>query len=65
MSDLIRYSYNKLTVAYSAKYPLAHISRIMDTFGKDVMVGYDIGCGFSSTANRSTKLGERVRRTGL
>ena len=43
-----------------AKYPLAHVNELMNTFGRDIMIGYDIGCGFTSTARGSAKLGAKV-----
>ncbi|KIJ24801.1 hypothetical protein M422DRAFT_130151, partial [Sphaerobolus stellatus SS14] len=32
-----------------AKYPLALTSQLIDLFGSDIAIGYDIGCAFSST----------------
>ncbi|KAF8478345.1 hypothetical protein JB92DRAFT_2768666, partial [Gautieria morchelliformis] len=43
-----------------AKYPLAVINKLIDVFGPNIMCGYDIGCSFSGTANRSSLLGEKV-----
>lgn len=55
-------SYSQLS---RAKYPLALVSRLINLFGNDLLIGYDIGCGFSSTAENSQKVGPLVRRSGL
>jgi hypothetical protein len=39
---------------YSAKYPLAVVSALLDAFGPDLGGGYDIGCKFASTLKRSS-----------
>jgi Kyakuja-Dileera-Zisupton transposase len=31
------------------KYPLAIVSRLLDTYGEDICLGYDIFCSFNST----------------
>lgn len=36
----------------------------MDVFGDNILVGYDIGCGFSTTAKRSPKLGPKITAKG-
>ncbi|KAJ3712392.1 hypothetical protein C8R42DRAFT_647550 [Lentinula raphanica] len=36
-----------------AKYPLAIVNRLLDVFGKDLGIGYDIGCGFKATIKKS------------
>ncbi|KAJ6555295.1 hypothetical protein B0H10DRAFT_2373425 [Mycena sp. CBHHK59/15] len=41
------------------KYPLAIIKSILDRYGKDVCIGYDIMCAFFKTLLRSS-LGKRV-----
>ncbi|KZT58563.1 hypothetical protein CALCODRAFT_427763, partial [Calocera cornea HHB12733] len=41
------------------KYPLACLSKIMDVYGTDLGVGYDIGCDHSKTVARSS-LGTRA-----
>lgn len=49
------------------KYPLAVINRLMDVYGSDLLVGYDIACAFARTVARSS-LAERVkdmRLTGI
>ncbi|KAG1793324.1 uncharacterized protein HD556DRAFT_1479424 [Suillus plorans] len=43
-----------------AKYPLAVVSRLLDTFGHNLGGGYDIGCRFKTTLSRSS-LGPRAR----
>ncbi|KIK37448.1 hypothetical protein CY34DRAFT_26005 [Suillus luteus UH-Slu-Lm8-n1] len=43
-----------------AKYPLAVVSTLLDTFGSDLGGGYDIGCCFKTTLSRST-LGQRAQ----
>lgn len=45
---------------YSAKYPLAIVNKMLEVFGKDLALGYDIGCQFKSTLNKSP-LGNRAR----
>ncbi|KLO06443.1 hypothetical protein SCHPADRAFT_917527 [Schizopora paradoxa] len=47
-----------------AKYPIAIVNKLIDVFGDNILVGYDIGCGFSSTANNSPLFGPIVRKTG-
>ncbi|KAF9035953.1 hypothetical protein BJ165DRAFT_1509152 [Panaeolus papilionaceus] len=32
-----------------SKYPIAIVSKMLDVFGKDLALGYDIGCRFSTT----------------
>ncbi|KAJ7635957.1 hypothetical protein DFH06DRAFT_1272023 [Mycena polygramma] len=41
------------------KYPLAMVQRLLDRYGKDVGLGYDIMCAFFKTLLRSS-LGQRV-----
>jgi hypothetical protein len=41
------------------KYPLAVVKRLLDRYGKDIGLGYDIMCAFFKTLLRST-LGKRV-----
>ncbi|KAG1730167.1 hypothetical protein EDD22DRAFT_1011782 [Suillus occidentalis] len=43
-----------------AKYPLAVVSKLLDTFGDGLGGGYDIGCQFRTTLNNSP-LGPRAR----
>ncbi|KAG1805499.1 hypothetical protein EV424DRAFT_1474356 [Suillus variegatus] len=43
-----------------SKYPLAVVSKLLEVFGKDLGGGYDIGCRFKTTLNRSV-LGQSAR----
>ncbi|KAG1844379.1 hypothetical protein F4604DRAFT_1884457 [Suillus subluteus] len=43
-----------------AKYPLAVVSKLLDTFGNNLGGGYDIRCQFKTTLNNSS-LGTRAR----
>ncbi|KAI6015899.1 hypothetical protein BKA83DRAFT_4060676 [Pisolithus microcarpus] len=43
-----------------AKYPLAVVSKLLDLFGDNLAGGYDIGCKFRTTLNRSV-VGPRAR----
>lgn len=43
-----------------AKYGLAVTKAVLDVFGPDLGMGYDIGCGFSTTINDSP-LGELAK----
>ncbi|KAJ3717531.1 hypothetical protein C8R42DRAFT_587087, partial [Lentinula raphanica] len=36
-----------------AKYPLAIVDRLLDVFGRDLGMGYDIGCGFKATIKKT------------
>lgn len=40
-------------------------SRLIEIFGEDVLVGYDIGCGFSVTASQSPKIGPQIQQASL
>ncbi|KAF8575937.1 hypothetical protein K439DRAFT_1368611, partial [Ramaria rubella] len=53
-----------LTILNSAKYPLAVTNELLDIFGSHLLCGYDIGCGFSTTANNSTLVGPKLRSYG-
>ncbi|KAG6807196.1 hypothetical protein H0H92_008450 [Tricholoma furcatifolium] len=44
-----------------AKYPLAVVSALLEAFGDGIGGGYDIGCKFKTTLDRS-ELGERARQ---
>lgn len=44
-----------------AKYPLAIVNRLIDVFGEDILIGYDIGCGFSATIKSSKLLGPKAQ----
>ncbi|RPD53405.1 hypothetical protein L226DRAFT_548449 [Lentinus tigrinus ALCF2SS1-7] len=41
------------------KYPLAIINKLLEVYGPDILVGYDIGCEFSKTLHHSS-LGPRI-----
>ncbi|KAG0694016.1 hypothetical protein DFH29DRAFT_1037153 [Suillus ampliporus] len=43
-----------------AEYPLAVVSKLLDTFGSDLSGGYDIGCQFKTTLDNSS-LGTHAR----
>lgn len=63
-------SYNILYAKFQltrcrAKYPLAVGRRLIEIFGENVLVGYDIGCGFSVTAGQSPKVGPQMRQAKL
>ncbi|KAG6809552.1 hypothetical protein H0H92_015829 [Tricholoma furcatifolium] len=44
-----------------SKYPLAVVSALLEVFGEGIGGGYDIGCKFKTTLDRS-ELGERARQ---
>lgn len=46
------------------KYPLAIVRRLLDDFGADIGLGYDIMCAFFKTLKKS-RLGDRVVKLGL
>ena len=50
---------------YRAKYPPAIVSKMIDLFGDHLLFGYNIGCGFSKTADNSALVGPKKRRAGL
>jgi hypothetical protein len=41
------------------KYPLAIVNKLIDVFGPDLAMGYNIGCHFKSTLNNA--LGEKAQ----
>ncbi|KAK0471454.1 hypothetical protein IW261DRAFT_1571959 [Armillaria novae-zelandiae] len=47
-----------------AKYPLAVVSKLLEVFGEQLRLGYDIGCKFGGTVNWSP-LGELARHKKL
>ncbi|KAF9489129.1 hypothetical protein BDN71DRAFT_1402123, partial [Pleurotus eryngii] len=47
-----------------AEYPLAILSKVLDTLGPRILMGYDIGCSFQSTMV-SSSLATRARDQGL
>lgn len=46
------------------KYPLAIVSKLLQVYGPDILVGYDIGCEFSKTLDNSS-LGALAREKRL
>ncbi|KAG7100125.1 hypothetical protein E1B28_001905 [Marasmius oreades] len=42
------------------KYPLAIVKQLLDDFGRELAIGYDIMCAFYTTMLRSQKLGTKV-----
>src|ERR1700679_1247091 len=53
----------RLTLRVRAKYPLSIVAKAMDTFGSNILVGYDIGCVFGGTI-LSSSLGTRFQESG-
>ncbi|KAJ7742756.1 hypothetical protein B0H14DRAFT_2407117 [Mycena olivaceomarginata] len=47
-----------------AKYPLAVVEELLDTFGMNLGVGYDVGCHFGATVANSS-LGDEAREKNL
>ncbi|TFK58850.1 hypothetical protein BDN72DRAFT_781504, partial [Pluteus cervinus] len=47
-----------------AKYGLAVVNSLLDTFGKDQLKGYDIGCAFEKTTDKSS-IGPKARELNL
>ncbi|CAE6465247.1 unnamed protein product [Rhizoctonia solani] len=47
---------------HRAKYGLAAVNKLCQVFGDDLLIGYDIGCTFGGTADRSAKVGPVVRK---
>lgn len=45
----------------SSKYPLAIVNHLLDVLGVKIGMGYDIGCKFGTTVDRSP-LGDKARR---
>jgi hypothetical protein len=48
----------------SAKYPLAVVEELLDAFGMNLGVGYDVGCHFGATVANSS-LGDEAREKNL
>ncbi len=46
------------------KYPIAIINKLLQVYGPDILVGYDIGCEFSKTLENSS-LGALAREERL
>ncbi|KAJ7812234.1 hypothetical protein B0H14DRAFT_3090510 [Mycena olivaceomarginata] len=57
-------SLKQLTTVDRAKYPLAIMEELLDTFRMKLGVGYDVGCHFGTTVANS-ELGDRAREKGL
>ena len=38
---------------FRSKYPLAIVAKMLDVFGQDLALGYDIGCRFETTIRNS------------
>lgn len=53
-----------LTVHFRAKYPLAVVKELLDTFGMKIGAGYDVGCHFEATIAHS-ELGDAAREKKL
>ncbi|KAJ7129039.1 hypothetical protein C8R43DRAFT_896829 [Mycena crocata] len=47
-----------------AKYPLAVVEELLDVFGMNIGAGYDIGCHFGATVDKS-ELGDMAREKNL
>ncbi|KAF8668515.1 hypothetical protein RHS04_08977 [Rhizoctonia solani] len=45
-----------------SKYPLAAVNKLCQVFGNNILVGYDIGCTFCGTAERSPLVRPVVRK---
>lgn len=48
-----------------AKYPLALVNKLIDVYGADLAVGYDIGCAFSQTIGKSLQLAPKASQANL
>ena len=48
---IITLQYCYLLVILSAKYPLAMTNFVLDTYGKDQVLGFNIGCSFDKLAS--------------
>ncbi|KAI0323191.1 hypothetical protein GY45DRAFT_1265025, partial [Cubamyces sp. BRFM 1775] len=46
------------------KYPLAIVNKLIEAYGKDIKIGYDIACAFSKILQRST-IGAQVSALGI
>lgn len=58
-------SWNSCLTKCRAKYPLALIDELLDAYGDDMGVGYDIGCSLDTTIQNSTMLSEKAARQHL
>jgi Kyakuja-Dileera-Zisupton transposase len=50
---------------FRAKYGLALVDRLIDLYGSNLVVGYNIGCAFDSTVKGSTLLGDKAHDSQL
>jgi Kyakuja-Dileera-Zisupton transposase len=50
---------------FRAKYPLAIVNHQLDTLGEDQVIGYDIGCAFTSKVKSSKLVAPKVHDNGL
>jgi hypothetical protein len=58
-------AHNTDNTSSSAKYPLSLVNRLINVFkGRKLLIGYDIGCGFSSTVASSLKLASKFKESG-
>ena len=53
-----------ILLSCSAKYGLATLNKILDAFGPDQGVGYDIGCSHQTTVNASS-LSDKAHKLSL
>jgi len=54
-----------LMTTNSAKYPLAMVDKLIDIFNIPMLIGYDIGCGFTSTCLASEKVSGKFQKSGM
>lgn len=54
-----------LTIGHRAKYPLAILDNLIDVVGKPMLCGYDIGCGFSKTVEKSALVGPKAQQSKM
>lgn len=48
-------------ISYRFKYPFAVLNLLLDVLPRPLLIGYDIGCGFSKSAHESEILGARLK----
>ena len=51
-------------LVYRAKYPLDIENKLINIFGHNQLMGYDIGCNFAKTADCGAMTGPKVHNTG-
>jgi hypothetical protein len=49
----------------SAKYPLAITNTMIDAYGKDIGMGYDVGCTFSGIVRNSPLLNQKAKEARM